>query len=200
MESSVSTSSKPRSVCPICRSSYVQFSSLRAGCSIECRVEIKRQKERAKAARLVRRETREKLVKLRTVRDWTKLAQAQFNKWITLRDADLPCVSCGATEHGTRYHKISGWVASHYRSVGAAPELRFDERNVNRACVRCNSWLSGNVSEYRIGLLARIGPDALAELEGFHEPKRYRIDDLIAIRDRYREKVKELKRCTSYPS
>lgn len=187
--------SKPHklSTCPICRSYYPQWSSLKPGCSTECRAEINRQKDRKRAAKLERLETRQALVKLRTARDWTKLAQAEFNRWVKCRDAFLPCVSCGTTKQKRAYHKIDGWVASHYRSVGACPELRFEESNVHRACVRCNSWLSGNISEYRIGLLARIGAEKLAWLEGPHEPKRYRIEELTGIRDQYRAKVKHLK-------
>jgi hypothetical protein len=46
--------------------------------------------------------------------------------------------------------------------------------------------------EYRINLVQRIGLAAVEQLEGPHEPKRYTIDELKAIRDEYRRKLKEL--------
>lgn len=149
---------------------------------------------RAEKQRKLVREKREGLKRLRSRSDWTKIAQREFNRFIKARDDGLPCVSCGLTEHGTAYVCIDGWVASHYRSVGACPELRFEETNVHRACVRCNSHLSGNIVEYRVGLLARIGPDKLAWLEGPHEPKRYTVEQLAGIAATYRAKKRNIER------
>ena len=82
--------------------------------------------------------------------------------------------------------------AGHYRSVGANPELRFEELNCNSQCVRCNRELSGNVANYRINLLKKIGEENLAWLEGSHEPKRYKIDDLKEVIAKYKAKCKEV--------
>jgi hypothetical protein len=195
----VSAALKPvkKKRCRVCLTDFVPFNSLQVTCSnLTCAIQYGKVIANRKAAREkreARKETRAKLVKLMTVRDWTKLAQAEFNRWVKLRDAFLPCVSCGTEKQATSYHKIDGWVASHYRSVGACPELRFNEDNVHKACVACNSHLSGNVVEYRIGLLTRIGPERLAILEGPHEPKRYRVEELIGIRDAYKAKAKHLR-------
>ncbi|HFU0230446.1 TPA: recombination protein NinG, partial [Vibrio parahaemolyticus] len=67
-------------------------------------------------------------------------AQEQFNRFIVLRDNGKPCASCG------RYLSL---CAGHYRSVGAAPELRFNEDNVHGQCYECNGNKSGNAKEYR---------------------------------------------------
>jgi hypothetical protein len=141
---------------------------------------------------------REGLVKLRTVSDWTKLAQAMFNKFIRMRDADKSCISCGR-EH-VEWTLGGSWDCGHFRSVGAAPELRFEELNAHKQCKSCNGG-SGKYArknhtvsaEYRVRLIERIGLAKVEWLEGSHEPKRYRIDELIAIRDLYRRKAKELK-------
>ena len=45
---------------------------------------------------------------------------------------------------------------------------------------------------YRISLVVRIGQDKVEWLEGPHEPQRYTIDDLKAIKAEYREKLKQL--------
>jgi hypothetical protein len=138
------------------------------------------------AARAEKREARERIM---TRADHTRLAQAAFNSWVRERDRDLGCCSCHmpATSRGV-------WHASHYRSVGAAPELRFDEHNVNKSCAQCNTMKSGAAVEYRIRLIAKIGPEAVERLEGPHEPKRYSIDELKEIAKTYRARTRELKR------
>ena len=80
-----------------------------------------------------------------------------------------------------------------YRSVGACPELRFCEINCFRQCVPCNQHKSGNIIEYRINLVKRIGADKVAWLERQdHEPKKYTIEDCKAIIKYYKAKIKEL--------
>jgi len=117
---------------------------------------------------------------------WTKKAQTAFNAYIRERDKDLPCVSCGRHHQG-QYH------AGHYRTTAAAPELRFDERNCHKQCAPCNNHKSGNITEYRIELIRRIGEGQADWLEGPHKPKKYAIDDLKLIHSTYSQKLKELK-------
>jgi hypothetical protein len=112
-------------------------------------------------------------------------AQAEFNRYIKLRDIRLPCIACG------RHHE-GQWHAGHYLSVGAHPELRFDERNAYRCCQPCNTHLSGNLIEYRKGLILRYGQDLVDWLEGPHEAKHYTREDLVEIRKKYSEMCKKL--------
>ena len=118
--------------------------------------------------------------------DWAREAQTAFNAWIRARDEGLPCISCG------RHHQ-GQWHAGHYLSTGARPELRYTESNVHRQCAPCNTHLSGNAVLYRIGLINRIGSDAVEWLEGPHPLPKWTPDELRAIRDTYRAKLKELK-------
>ena len=146
-------------------------------CSVPCGsvlAEQKLAKKKRADAKVERVKTKEKLDKLKGRSKWAKEAQAAVNKFIRLRDADQPCISCG------RYHQGS-YDAGHYLSVGARPELRFDELNIHKQCVPCNQHLSGNVVNFRKGLLIRIGAESVAYLEGPHEPKKYTIDELKAI-------------------
>jgi hypothetical protein len=117
--------------------------------------------------------------------DWLREAQAAFNRYIRLRDHDKPCISCGRQHQGQ-------WHAGHYRSVGACPELRFMELNVHKQCAPCNDHLSGNIVEYRRGLIERIGIDQVEWLEGNHEAKKYTIEEIKAIKAEYTHKSKEL--------
>ena len=115
---------------------------------------------------------------------WLQEAQTAFNAWIRARDAGKGCISCG-THQGKEN-------AGHYRSTQAAPELRLTEENVHLQCERCNTYLSGNLIEYRKALIHRIGLERVEWLEGPHEPKKYTVDDLWAIRDDYRARLKTL--------
>jgi len=108
-----------------------------------------------------------------------------FNRFIRLRDADQPCISCQRF-HSGQYH------AGHYRTVGANPELRFDERNVHKQCAPCNNHLSGNIINYRTGLLQKVGREVVEWLEGPHEAKHYTIDELKQLIAHYKLKCKEI--------
>lgn len=116
---------------------------------------------------------------------WLKKAQAAVNAFIRKRDELLPCISCGRYHQG-QYH------AGHYRSVGSHPELRFEELNVHKQCSVCNNHKSGNIADYRIGLISRIGIDAVEWLEGQHTPKHYTIDEIKQIEKTYKQKLRSL--------
>ena len=116
-----------------------------------------------------------------------KLAQKAFNAFIRERDRHRPCISCGTYNPNLRYD------AGHYRTIGAHPELRFSEDNCHKQChYNCNINRSGNIVEYRINLVNRIGAKRVEELEGPHPIKRYTVDEIIEIRNLYKSKLKQL--------
>jgi hypothetical protein len=131
-------------------------------------------------------DTRARRIALKSRRDWMAEAQKAFNAWVRVRDAALPCVSCGRHHEG-QYH------AGHYLTVGARPELRFTPNNVHKQCSACNTHLHGNLILYRVELVKRIGLAAVEALEGPHEPAKYTVDELRQIRDTYRAKARSLK-------
>jgi len=116
---------------------------------------------------------------------WIKRAQAAFNAYIRQRDSDQPCISC-QRHHAGQYH------AGHYRTVGACPELRFDEDNCHKQCAPCNNHLSGNLVKYRVNLILKVGIKRVEWLEGNHDAKHYSIDDIKQIEKTYKEKLKQL--------
>jgi hypothetical protein len=147
---------------------------------------LKSQEKRVKAERKDLRERREKAKPL----SWHKSeAQRWANKFVRLRDAALPCISCQRF-HSGQYH------AGHYRSVGASPELRYEELNIHKQCSACNNHLSGNIINYRINLIHKIGQEAVDWLEGKHEARHYTIDDLKAIKAKYKTLCRELMQLT----
>ncbi|ANI16675.1 hypothetical protein A9C11_23100 [Pseudomonas citronellolis] len=163
-------------------------------CSPACALATK-DKHQAPARKAIadrnRREIKARKERLKSRAEHLKECQAIFNQYIRLRDADKPCVSCGrpATWDGQ-------WHASHYRSVGSTPALRFEPLNVHRACSICNSHLSGNIMGYRPELMRRIGEEAVLALEGPHEPLKLTIEDIKALKAKFRAWVRELKAAT----
>lgn len=171
--------------CP-CGQYFTPRNSLQKACCLEGALIVAgKVKDKAKRKRL--REGRERL---KTLGDYAREAQRAFNAYIRERDRALPCISCGR-HHNGQFH------AGHFRTVASSPELRFEEKNCHKQCAPCNNHKSGDIVNYRINLVERIGIEQVEWLEGPHEPKRYRKEDLIAIRDEYRRKLRELKDANS---
>jgi hypothetical protein len=130
---------------------------------------------------------------IETIPQLKKQAQHAFNAYIRARDAGQPCISCGAPPPDLSCLH-SGRDAGHYRSVGSAAHLRFDERNCHAQCVHCNQWKSGNAVDYRIGLIPRIGLSAVEALESDSTPVKWDRDVLRQIKTIYRAKARDLKK------
>jgi hypothetical protein len=169
--------------CAICRSEYKKWSISQKVCgSVEC-AKAFAEKERAKKER---KEYRARKEKLKSRSGWLADAQTAVNAYIRARDEGKPCISCGRHHSGQNH-------AGHYRSVGAASHLRFDEENIHLQCQPCNVHKSGNAIEYRIHLIERIGSAAVARLERDNQVKKWTIEEAKEIRDLYRAKLKGLK-------
>jgi len=122
---------------------------------------------------------------LLTIQDYIKLAQQTFNKYINLRDKKLPCISCGKP--------ITGRVnASHYFNANNHWNVRFNEFNVHSSCITCNQYLSGNLIEYRKGLINKIGEEQLTLLElEANKTRKFTIEELKEIINTYKQKIKQ---------
>ncbi|MBX8621660.1 recombination protein NinG [Pseudomonas glycinae] len=189
-----------RKRCPTCRVMFTPARDGQAVCGeIECAI-AHGQSEKGQAtarkalADLGRREIKVRKEKLKSRADHLREAQAAVNEYVRLRDAHLPCISCDSTPSDKDLITGSRWDAGHYRSVGACPELRFEPLNIHRQCVKCNRNLSGNAVEYRIRLVLRVGAEAVAWLEGPHEPRKYTVEEIKTIKAEYRAKTRELKK------
>jgi len=178
---------------PACGISFPPQRLGQAVCSPKCGLAIKdvnREKARKSLAELGRKEIRAAKERIKPKGQYMKEAQTAFNAWVRERDAALPCISCG------RHHQ-GKYDAGHYRTVGSNPALRFEPLNCHRQCSPCNTQLSGNIVNYRIALVKRIGTEAVDWLEGPHEPKKYTIEELKAMTADYRAKTRELKRAAA---
>ena len=168
--------------CKTCKEKFEpQYNSVQMCCSYLCAiVYTQKQKEKNWKKEKVKRKK-----DLMTLQDWIKIAQTHFNKYIRLRDKGQPCISC----QNPNPKKIN---AGHFRSVGSCPELRFNELNVHLQCEYCNTYQHGNLLEYRKNLILKLGEETVEELERYHEPQRYSIEDVKKIIEIYKKKVKEL--------
>lgn len=176
-----------------CRTSFVPSRMGQAVCSPACAlIDGPRHAPKARKAldQIDRKEIKVRKEKLKSRAGHAKDTQRAFNEWVRLRDADLPCVSCGR-HHDGQYH------AGHYRTVAANPAIRFEPLNVHKQCAPCNNHKSGDIVNYRIELVKRIGAEAVEWLEGPHEPKKYTIEQLKAMTAEYRAKTRELKRAAA---
>jgi len=98
-------------------------------------------------------------------------AQTVFNAWIRKRDEGLACISCGS--YNTAH-------ASHYLSAGNYSFLRFHEDNVHLSCLKCNTFLHGNLIEYRKRLIVKIGIERVEYLENMAAIHRTTKNDRFA--------------------
>ncbi len=208
----MSMAKKPRRKCIHCREWFQPVRNEQVVCSFECasavgkeqtakaqadaqRKALKLQRDEEKAGRQRRRAKREEL---RPASYFKAQAQQAFNAYIRYRDRHLPCISCGELNppdlHGGQ------WDCGHYKTVGANPELRFEESNAHKQCKSCNAGAGKYTAKeatvaknYEAGLVARYGHACVDWLNGPHPMTNYRREDFIRIRDEYREKLRQLK-------
>src|SRR5690606_30912224 len=119
--------------------------------------------EAAKREQEERAKTRVLREKMKTRSQWMKEAQIAFNAFIRERDrqAGHNCISSNRPLDWSGNQVDAG----HYRSTGSAPHLRFDPRNCHAQSKFDNQYRAGNAVDYRIGLIARIGLEAVEALE-----------------------------------
>ena len=177
--------------CKMCKSSFIPTRPMQTICSFECSIEYAKNKNkiaREKKARKVKKEFKEN-----DKSTLLKLAQMTFNKFIRLRDEKNKCISCDYEWGGIKHQRQAH--ASHYISTSKSRLLRFNEDNVHKSCQICNTHLSGNLAEYRIRLIKKIGLPRVEELEklaSVSEPCKYTIDNYKEIIIIYKQKIKEL--------
>jgi len=172
---------KPKK-CKICAEKFEPLKTTQQVCGWACAVAMATKQREAKE----RKAYKVAKEKLKTKGDYLREAQIVFNRWIRLRDEGKNCISCDKPMH----KKIN---AGHYRSIGACPELRFNELNVHAQCEHCNSFMSGNIISYRQNLIKKLGIDIVEWLESKHEPNHYTIEQIVELKKEYSAKIKSHK-------
>ena len=175
---------------PACRASFVPQRLGQAVCSPKCAlatVEVQKAKEKKSLAQIGRRDIKVRKEALKTRAGHAKEAQTVINRYVRLRDAHLGCISCNKpASWGGQWH------CSHFRSVGAAPHIRYNLWNMHRACSVCNNHLSGNIAGYRPKLIEKIGQDKVDWLESNHSVARHDIPYLKRIKAVFTKKCRRL--------
>lgn len=168
--------------CKICKQPFEKKNQYHIVCSQPCVLEFIKQESERKWQR------KKKLWKgeLETHSSVLKATQDIFNKYIRLRDKDLPCISCGTT-------KDVEYAAGHFWAT-TYQYLRLNEDNVHKQCnAHCNMNLRGNLLEYRPNLIKKIGLERVEKLDNDrHLEFKKSIQELKEIQEYYKLKIKEL--------
>jgi len=165
--------------CKICKAYFTPLKPLQLVCQWKCAIEFAKNQK----IKTVKKEVKEAKLKLKSRSDWLKETQIVFNKYIRLRDQNDGCISCGSTS-ASSYH------AGHYRSIGSAGHLRFNEHNCHRQCAACNTHLSGNLIRYRLGLIRKIGIQLVETLESDNATVKWSIDEIKILKAQFSAKIK----------
>jgi hypothetical protein len=164
--------------CKECGGNFTPFKTTQVVCGAKCATklaEAKVWKERKKVM----------IENTRTRTEWLALLQIVFNKYIRLRDANKPCISCDRT-------LTSKFDAGHFFSVGRYPNLRFCEDNVHGQCVHCNQHLHGNHLEYNERIQHRISSfNYVVLMNKRNDDLKLTLDEIKELIKVYKLKIKE---------
>jgi len=115
-----------------------------------------------------------KVVTVVKLSELKKAVQKKVNRFVRERDKNEPCISCNKPSEDKE--------AGHYIAQGSSGLLRFNLDNINGQCTSCNRWKHGNLLEYRIGLIRRIGEARVTWLEEHrHDQKHWTREDLEQV-------------------
>lgn len=114
-----------------------------------------------------------------SISDLKKKVQRVFNEYIRNRDKDQPCISC--QKRSNNYH------AGHYIAQGSSGFLRFEPLNVHAQCPSCNLFKHGNLINYRVNLVKKIGETRVRWLEDNRvEVKKWTREELNELFEKYK--------------
>lgn len=180
--------------CKSCKEKFTPARPLQSCCGISCAIAYANKlkaKESTQQRKLERAERKIKLNAIKTIPELIKEAQTAFNAFIRERDKNELCICCDKP-YGTN-HLGGDFDCGHYRSRGAAGHLRFNEDNAFGQRKYCNTYLSGNVQGMREGMIKRIGIDRVIAVETNNETHKWTKQELIDIKNLYKNKLKQLK-------
>ena len=173
---------KPKK-CKNCLKLFTPYRSLQIVCSVKCSFEygskLKEKKEQKDW------KERKKVMKkdMLTKSDYIKILQQLVNRFVRQRDGNY-CISCDAPING----KVD---AGHLFSVGNYPSVRFDLRNINSQCIKCNQFNGGSILEYRENLIKKIGQKEFDELDKLaHQNRMFDIEEIKQMIQKFKELTK----------
>ena len=192
-------SGKPRmKTCKVCRVKFEPNprTPLQVACGMACAIEHGKKTtvlQKSKAKKAERATDKAKLESMKPAKWWKAKAKTAMHLYVRTRDAGKPCASCDTIL--LQLGRPGGdYDAGHFRSVGSAKHLEFDERNVFGQCKHCNDHLKGNQLEYERRLRILKGDQFVDELRADNAGRHYKIADYQSIEQYYKDKLRELKR------
>lgn len=160
---------------------FVPVRPMQTTCSFECAIEYGK---KPKVQNVYKMEKKKELQeKYPDKSKWLANAQTIVNKYIRLRDINKPCISCGHI--GNRQIH-----AGHYKPMGNNQQLRFYTLNIFAQCSICNNYLSGNLANYRINLIKKLGLEKVEQIECNQKRGNYSIEYLERLIKVFRKKIK----------
>jgi hypothetical protein len=167
--------------CKNCKQPFEPIRFLQKYCLKEECVRVWVESEKTKQWKRKKKQMKNDLL---TIQDYIKLAQITFNKYIRLRDKGNVCISCQKPPKKEN--------AGHFYNANNHYNVRFDENNVHLQCEHCNTFLSGNLINYRENLLKKIGAEEFNVLEGKSKvTRKFTIEELKEIINTYKKKIKQ---------
>lgn len=167
--------------CKNCKEKFEPKTFLQKYCTNEECIRVFVEEAKSKAWKKTKSKMKTDLM---TLQDYIKLAQITFNKYIRLRDKGNVCISCQKPPK-----KLN---SGHFYNANNHWNVRFDERNVHLQCEHCNTFLSGNLIEYRSNLINKIGLEQLTLLEAeANKTRKFTIEELKEIINTYKQKIKQ---------
>lgn len=91
-------------------------------------------------------------------RELMKKLEEVTPSYIKLRDWAKPCPSCGS-QHNPSFD------AGHYHKRSVEPAIKYHELNIHAQCIECNRFKNGMQTEFKRGLILRLGAEKFRELE-----------------------------------
>jgi len=175
--------------CSECKEVFQPRNSLTVVCGYKCagervkRINAKKAASASKKAeRASKRSIRARKTALRSKSWYVRQTQAAFNTYIRKRDFCEVCISCQRIPKKVQ--------AGHFKTTAARPDLRFHPFNCHLQCFHCNVHKSGAIDLYRPNLIKKIGESNVMWLESHQPAQNLTVDDLIDIRDYYKEQAK----------
>jgi 5-methylcytosine-specific restriction endonuclease McrA len=135
-----------------------------------------------------------KLPKEKTLPALKKDLDKVFNAYIRRRDTIYSegrsffiCISCTEPKTTDQMH------AGHFHSAGHNEAVRWDERNVNGQCIKCNTYLHGNFGGYLKGMVKKWGQNVVdsLELKRHNKSKMFKFELELLIKE-YKTKLDKL--------
>lgn len=178
----------PDANCRACGRAFLRFRTTQAVCSQRCA------QKAVKADRKVEKaDIRARRLALKSRSEFAREAQAAVNRYVRVLaySKGEGCYTCHAQPDQAFGHVYD---ASHFRSVGSAPHLRFWVPQIRICCIPCNRHKGGELLAFRRALVAEHGPEWVEALEARQEVAKFSIEYLQRIKRVFTRKANRTER------